>query len=291
MKKEFDLVIVIPVGPGTEPDFIIDTIHSIYYYIASSFRLIVVDDSVQGLGIQIKQQFPEIHLISNLKNNGRYGKLYITLCQAYRYAVENYHFKALLQIETDALVIGHTPDKEAIQLFASHPEVGMAGQYGIQYDGSPSNYAWPRRRIVKNLKTWKFIRRPIANWALRKQYRKAVNNGYVTGESVFGGSYFMSEACLLALYNQGLLPERKLQNVRLEEDHIFSLLVKAAGYQLYDLSEGNLPFGCKMRGLPDSPENLVANGKRIIHSTRHWNGINEKEIRAYFRRHRQEVVV
>ena len=288
-KKEFDLVIVIPLGPGNEPDFITDTIDSLYHYIDSSFRIIIADDSQQKLGELIRKRFPDVDLLVNAKNKGRYGGLYITLSNAFRYAIENYRFKALFRLDTDALVIGKAPEKEVFELFATNADAGIAGQYGIEYNGQPSNYAWPRRRLVKNLMTWKFIRRPITNWILKKHYKRAVKKGYVTGENVFGGAYFISEACLQTLYKEGLLPERWLRNAALEEDHIFSLLAKAVGYQLYDLSKGCLPFGCKLRGLPDSPENLVASGKRIIHSTRHWNGIKEKQIRDYFRRYRVTV--
>lgn len=124
---------------------------------------------------------------------------------------------------------------------------------------------------------------------LRKQYKKAVANGYHAGESVFGASYFISAPCLQALNSEGLLPDERLRTVYLEEDHIFSLLVKAAGFHLHDLSAGNLPFGCDWKELPDSPENLVANGKRIIHSTRRWKQMNEDHIRQYFREQRKEA--
>ena len=287
MKKEFDLVIVIPIGPGTELDFIIDTIDSIYYYVASSFQIIIADDSMQGLGGQVKKQFPSADVITTIKNNGRYGGLYVTLSLAYRHAVENYHFKALFKVDTDALIIGNAPEKDVIDLFANHSDAGMAGQYGRQYNDEPWNIAWPRQRILNSATTWKFIRRPVANWILRTLYKKAIVNGYKTGESVFGGSYFMSESCLKKLYDEGWLPEKRLHNVYLEEDHIFTLLAKAAGFNLYDLSEGNLPFGCTWKGLPDSPENLLKNGKRIIHSTRYWNDLKENQIRQYFRGQRE----
>ena len=129
-KTEIDLVIVIPIGPGTELRFVTDTIDSLYYYAAHQFQIIIADDSGQQLGDQVKKLFPAADLIKTAKNNGRYGGLYITLSIAYRYAIEHYHFKALFKVDTDALIIGNAPEKEAVALFASQPHIGMAGQYG-----------------------------------------------------------------------------------------------------------------------------------------------------------------
>jgi hypothetical protein len=286
MKTITDLVVVLPVGPNTDPAFIADTLDSIAHHVRASYRLIIADDSHSGLGRLAKQHYPEADLVSTPKNMGRYGGLYITLCMAYRHAVENYHFRALLKIDTDAMMIGDAPEAEAIRLFDSDKRVGMAGQYGIEYDGRPWNINWPKQRIINGTSTWKFIRRPIANMKLRQLYKRALVNGYNTGESVFGGSYFMSPSCLAALYADGLLPAKSLRTVNLEEDHIFSLLVKSSGFTLADLSRGSLPFGCSWRGLPDSPEGLLDRGKKIIHSTRYWGEMKEREIREFFRERR-----
>ena len=100
----------------------------------------------------------------------------------------------------------------------------------------------------------------------------------------------MSGAMLISLYNAGLLPNYTFQSVNLGEDHLFSLFAKAAGFTLATLSEGNLPFGCAWKGLPTSPQQLIEDDKKIIHSVRYWEGMTESDIRAFFKEQRQPVL-
>jgi hypothetical protein len=130
------------------------------------------------------------------------------------------------------------------------------------------------------------VRRPVANWTLRNIYRGAVANGYVAGENVFGGAYFVSADCLARLREAGFLPDYRLRNAYLQEDHLFSLLVKAIDLDFGDLATGDLPFACRWSGLPDSPTNLVGKRKKVVHSTRYWGDMTEDEIRSFFRAQR-----
>lgn len=278
-------------GPAASTRFLIDNIESIEHYVKGSFKIILADDSHKGTAASAQEKFPhlEIDIVPTAEPMGRLLGLYITLCLAFKHAVTHYHFGALLKFDTDALIIGDNPAKEAIALFKTHPEIGMAGQYPNEYNGAPWDIGWPKQEIIKICTTISFIRKPIPHWALLTAYRKALKNGYHTGESVFGGSYFMSEEALTRLNKAGRLPDKRLKTVNLEEDHMFSILVMAAGLQLGDLSSGNLPFGCAWKGLPASPEELYQNGKKIIHSTRYWKEMKEDEIREYFKEKRAFV--
>lgn len=289
MKASFDVVVVIPVGPNSSVSFIEDTVCSYHHYTGSSYKVIFADDSQQGIGKKLKTIFPNADVIITRKAMGGWAGLYITLSLAFRHAVENYHFKALLKLDTDALIIGDAPEKEAMDLFLSKKNAGIGGQYPTDYWGKPWNLNWPKQRIINGTQTWKFFRRPIANWQLIKLYKKALSNGYKTGESVFGGAYFMSEAFLIYLYNNGLLPNHTFRSLNLGEDHLFSLLAKAFGFTLESLSGANEPFGCAWKGLPASPEQLIRDNKKIIHSVRYWNDKNESDIRAFFKQQREEV--
>ncbi len=292
MKQTVDLVVVIPVGPAASAEFLIDNIESIERYVRGSFCIILADDSHKGIALTAKEKFPHLHIdiVPTPRPMGRLLGLYITLCMAFRYAIQHYHFGALLKFDTDALLINDDAAKEAIDLFAKQPEVGMAGQYPNDYNGAPWDIGWPKREIIKICTTISFIRKPIPHWALLTAYRKALKHGYQTGESVFGGSYFMSEAALIALEKMGRLPDKRLLTVNLEEDHMFSILIMAAGFQLGDLSSGNLPMGCAWRGLPASPQELYDRGKKIIHSTRFWQDMKEEDIRKYFKEKRSAAV-
>lgn len=85
------------------------------------------------------------------------------------------------------------------------------------------------------------------------------------------------------MYEEGYLPNYNLGKCYLKEDHIVSLIAKAYGFEFGDLASGRLPFGCAWLTMPASPEQLHRDGKKIIHSTRSWKDINEKQVRAYFR--------
>jgi len=287
MKPYFDIIVVIPVGPNTDPGFIADTINSFTHYTRSSYRIIIADDSQQGLGAQVKKTFPDLDIVSTRKSMGAMAGLYITLSLAFRHAVERYAFKLLFKIDTDALVIGAEPEKEALQLFEEHPRMAIAGQYPLDYHGHPWDVGWPRARIVNGTMTWKFIRRPVPNILLRKLYIRALANGYRTGESVFGGAYFMGETFLKTLLEHRFLPNLLLGKLNMGEDHLFALLAKSLGFELGDLSAGRLPFGCAWKGLPVSPEQLKKDGKKIIHSTRSWQDMKEADIRNFFIKQRQ----
>ncbi|HEY0058616.1 MAG TPA: hypothetical protein VGB56_05740 [Flavisolibacter sp.] len=287
MKRYVDIVLVIPAGPGTSPVFLADTIMSFIHYTASTYQVIVIDDSGQDLGRKVQQSIPEVEVLYNKKPSGAWAGLYVSLAGAFSYALEKYQFKLLMKMDTDALVIGPEPEKEAFELFSSNTSLGIAGQYKFDYSGKPWDIGWPRDRILNGATTWKFIRRPLPNAVLRKLYIKAAQNGYIAGESVFGGSCFYSHSLLLTLHQHKLLPNKLLGQLNLGEDHIFSLLTKAVGFDLDDLSLPGLPLALAWKELPASPEQLYAEHKKVIHSTRKWEEMDEEQIRNFFKEKRQ----
>ncbi|HYE55800.1 MAG TPA: hypothetical protein VD996_13200 [Chitinophagaceae bacterium] len=283
MKKYYDLIVVMPIGPRSDIDFIKDTIDSLAHYTSCSYKLILADDSQEGTGPAVKELFPAADVLCTVKPMGGWAGLYITLAWAYRHALENYGFRLLLKLDTDALVVGYEPQREAFDLFERDERMGIAGQYPFEYSGKAWDIGWPRDRVLNGATTWRYIKRPIANYAMRRLYLQAVQHGYLAGESVFGGAYFMSRSLLSSLYEKQLLPNLVLGRLNMGEDHLFALLARSAGFKLGDLSSGQLPFGCAWKGLPASPEELSARGKKIIHSTRFWENMNEQSIRAYFK--------
>jgi hypothetical protein len=98
----------------------------------------------------------------------------------------------------------------------------------------------------------------------------------------------MSAACVRALHAGQLLGRVELAASTLGEDHLFALSVKAAGFDLGDFVTGDNPMCLRWKGLPDAPARLRARGKKIIHSVRFWEDLDEESIRAYFRTLRQQ---
>jgi hypothetical protein len=286
--QQFDLLVVLPVGPGTNLDFVLDTLDSIYFYCQCSLRIIIVDDSLQGLGELIKQKSPDVELLVNRRSNGLGAGLYLTLSEAYRYILSNYTFKALFKVDTDALIIGFDPQIAAFDLFESDPAIGYAGLFKsgneiVDFSGRTFDNRWPRNYMFDVTCTWKVIKRPLANFTLRKYVRKAFGNGFNLGDNIFGGAYFMSESLLRELERNDLLPDRALGHSRMEEDHLFSVLTSAIGFRMADLAAGEGPFAMNWKMLPASPQTLLRFKKKVIHSTRSWQEMDEHAIRAFFR--------
>jgi len=288
MKQQFEMIVVIPVGPNCKMPFIEDTLNSIIHYCLCTYKIILIDDSKKDYGTELKKNYPDIDIIINQQQYGLLGGLYIALSNAFVYALDNYSFKVLLRMDTDALITGYNPQKEAIEMFEKKPKVGIAGfikrgKEPRDFAGNPVENYWPMHQITTYAFTWKFLSKPRANLALRKLVIKALLNGYEMGANVFGGAYVVSELFLQKLREAGMLPDYGIRKIYLEEDHIFGLLAKAVDFELGDLETGNLPFGVAWRGLPTSPEELYLRGKKIIHSTKRWKDMSEADIRQFFR--------
>ena len=287
MKQQYDMIVVIPVGPNCKIAFIEDTIESITYYCLCTYKIILIDDSKKDLGSAIQKKFPEVDIIINKQQYGLLGGLYIALSHAFVYALDKYQFKVLLRMDTDALITGFNPQKEAIKMFEQNPKIGIAGfikrgKEPKDFAGNPVENYWPMHQITTYAFTWRWLSKPRANWALRKLVIKALLNGYAMGENIFGGAYIVSELFLQKLRGANMLPDYGIRKIYLEEDHIFGLLAKAIDFDLGDLETGSLPFGVAWRGLPASPEELYKHGKKIIHSTKRWKDKSEADIRKFF---------
>lgn len=291
MKTAYNLIIVIPVGPTCKAGYIRDTINSIRFYLRCRYKIILADDSQKGTGHQLAREYPEVDVVETGSPMGKLCGLYITLSLAFRHALEKYTFEAVLRMDTDALIIGPAPEKEALALFHSNSTVGIAGQYPLDYAGRPWDISWPREKIRRSLHTFRFFKRPLVHFALFPKYLRALRHGYKRGESVFGGACFFSYACLQALSSAGLLPLYSLRTLQLEEDHLFAILVKSLGFELGSLSGAGMPMGCAWKGLPVAPQQLMADKKKIIHSIRYWADMQEEEIRDLFREKRRLLQV
>lgn len=289
MKIFVHTVVVIPVGPKCRLEFIEDTIRSFVHYTKSSYKIVLADDSQKGTGGKVQQLFPQADVVTMQRSMGKLCGLYITLSLAFRHVLKNYHFDVVLRLDTDALIIGEAPEGEAAELFRQDRQIGVAGQYPFDYEGQPWDISWPRRQIEAYTGSYRFFRRPLAHSILWLHHRRALKNGYRTGESVFGGACFYSESCLRLLSRKGWLPDARLKNLVLEEDHLFSLLVVSAGMKLGDLSTGG-PMGCAWLDLPASPQELLRDGKKIIHSVRRWKDMDEEAVRNFFRQRRTKPV-
>ncbi len=285
MTKDYKFIVVIPVGPNEVLDYILDTINSVIYYTGPERKIVLVDDTGGKDTCNILQsQLPDLDVVKTSRNHGLQGGLYLTLSLAFLHIYKNYTFKALLRLDTDALVIGERPEEDAIDFFARHPNVGIIGHFGLGTKPDDINDGhWSKEQLVQESRRKNLLRDPALCLFLRRLLRRARANGFKLGDYIFGGSNFISPECVSKLAESNLLLRKELGRSQLEEDHIFSLLAKSVGLELADFASGELPMGMEWKGLPYSPQELVAKKKKVIHSTRRWKDLGEAEIRNFFR--------
>lgn len=119
--------------------------------------------------------------------------------------------------------------------------------------------------------------------------QRARKEGYQLGDSIQGGAAIYRYEALLALEKNGLLGRAELAATGLQEDYIFGLCLFSIGYHLGEFGNkfDDLPMGVDWRALPAAPQELMALGKSIIHSTKTFEAMDEQAIRNEFRSARE----
>jgi hypothetical protein len=116
--------------------------------------------------------------------------------------------------------------------------------------------------------------------------RLAQAHGYVPGESVLGGAYALSRACVATLSAKGYL-SLPPNGDYLSEDVFFSMLAQASGFELREFADAGQPFAMAWRGLPMPPRQILEEGKKVVHSLK-FNA-EDLALRAVFARHRRRL--
>lgn len=275
------LIIVMPIKSENEIDRTVDTIYSIEHYISTDYQIILLQGK-DGICDNLKKLFPNIIVVRG-SNKGPFGHLYVDLANAFRFILEQYKFDVLLRLDTDAIIIGYHPEKDAISYFEKNPDIGMLGSYKTDCNGNIRDFGPVRKILNEEVGLFNKIFRPELVKTLKKLLEHGTINGYELGEHCLGAAYFVSYRCLLAIQQENYLSLDALKHSRLGDDHIISLIVRTSGYGIGDFSTDNYPICIKWRGLPHPPQQLIAKGKKIAHSTKSYKNFNELEIREYFR--------
>lgn len=289
MRKKIRLAVVIPVGPTshTPLEHVFDTLDSVLHFTTANRGIVVVDNSGEALADAIHTRFPEVIVIPSPQAYGLSGGLFKALSLGFLYAQTLWDFDILLRMDTDALLIGPALEVDALDYLAAHPRVGLFGTYRIGASGEVSEYSWPEQQLrhetsaLGHLHDWERAR------MLNNLVRQAQAHGYVSGEHVLGGGYLLSPRAVRMLNRNGWLLREELFRSKLQEDHLLGLLIRAGGLELGDFGGPDQPIAVRWRGLPLAPQELVERGKKLVHSTRFWQGKDERDIRAYFRNQRR----
>ncbi len=279
-----DLVVVMPLGPNDDP---LDTLQSVLTYATTSRAIIVVDDTHKPETPSLIHELDkDIVVIPAGNYPGGWGGLWVKLTQGYRYALEHYDFKILLRLDADALIIAPGTEREAIAYFDRHPAVGLLGSYKIDCNGEPRIFDHPAKTLRFEASILG-LRHPRVRSTLRSALAAAKQHGYEDGEHCLGGAYIHSRSCIDAMDERGWLNHPELNDSNLGEDQLFALFTVASGFEIGDFATGNLPLGIRWRGLPCSPQELLDRGKKITHSVRFWQDMDEQAIRGFFAAKRQ----
>lgn len=279
------LVVVIPVGPRCQPQFVADTLDSVDYYSVPERRLLLLDNSGRGTAQAFVDRRRTEVMVTPWRGSG--GALYLSLSAGFAVALRE-PFDVLLRLDTDALVAGSGYEARAARYLAEHPRTACLGSYRTGYDGGVRSFAPPRRQLARYF-VRRAVRDPRGAARVGGLLTRALRHGYEPGESVLGGACLYSHRGLSALSRAGLLGDQALARTGLEEDHIFALALRSLGFKLaaFGSRDDDLPMGVKWIGLPASPDELISKRKAIIHSTRKWNELDEAAIREIFARHRR----
>ena len=142
-----DLVVVLPVGPDNNGA---DTIESIFRYASASVAILAIDDSRNAETRQFLETCDSrVIVLPSAGYKGIRGALFCSLGQTYKWAWQNFDFRALLRIDTDALLIASGSEQDALEIFESSPEVGMLGSYRTDCNGSPRDFGVVKRCMQK----------------------------------------------------------------------------------------------------------------------------------------------
>ncbi len=276
-------VAVVPVGPRCDVTFVRDTLVSIRRFVPEC-RLIIMDDSGRGTGTAAAEGLHATIVPTRAPDDPPFGKsggLYLTLSRAFIEALTE-PFDLLLRIDTDALVVGGTFVRASCDAFAADPQLAVAGS---DRDNRGGRSGPARAAIIRRLFNPRYVlrnpRRAVRLWRLAYVARR---NGYPLGSYVFGGVCVYSAPGLRSLHEHGLLELPELAALHLSEDHLFGLLITGTRGHLAELRrDGQSLMGTRWKQLPDSPEQLVADRRELVHSVRQWNNLGEAEIRDAFR--------
>lgn len=286
-KAKFSCIVVIPVGPRTEISFLNDTLRSVFDNARTSSKVLLIDNTQEGLAKPVIHRHEEIDFLrcaNRRRAKPLYGGLYFNLSKSWRVILERYDFDTILRLDDDALMIGPGADREAVEFFAAHPDVGCLGSYRFTCLGDRRDFTPAQRLLRHETSVMGALSHPRRWRSIRRVRRLARRHGYDDGEHCLGAAAFYSRVCIERLVQLNFLERAELRQSKLGEDHIFGMMVRAAGLQLDDFATEGKPLGLAWQGLPASPAVLMKMGKKIVHSVKSHGGRDQGQIRAEFRR-------
>jgi len=303
--KQVDLAVNIPVGPKSLTETA-DTLDSIEHYLAAECdtAVVAVDDSGENdTAEMLHQRIGDRFLVVRGEKPFTFRRNIHATGLGYKHLTEHFLPKLVMKIDTDALIIRHGLFADAMEFHLQNPSVGIFGKHHFEPDGSirlrykvhteylakelfPGNLRGVAKLILGRMPWY----RPIA--------KRAQLNGWGLGQNVFGGGYFLTPDCLLALLDNGYLtPPDKLWRGRLQvEDQYFSMCTLASGFNMGHFAAPSGPIAMMWQALPFPAKEIHERGYKFIHSVDKGLYTSSEEndgltVREYFKKVREAEVV
>lgn len=287
------IAVVMPVGPdAVEVQRCRDTALSIAAWEPSVRWLVLVDDANEprDLAAEIAAGDAQVVVLPHpLRGHGAslQDRIAAAVLVAFGWVERETDADFAMKIDTDALVIAPFMDKLVAGTAPS--DIGLLGSYDQTCNGDARSFA-PWVRPVKRAGRIVQLRRiAIGGRAggARRYVREARAGGYIWGEHVLACGLAIPRRTMEAIARGGGWDDPcTFVGTNLFDDPILGILVRRAGYRLAGhVAEGET-FGVAWRGLPDTPENLLARGYSIVHSVKNDEQLSEPEIRAFFQARR-----
>lgn len=300
MQKGF--AVVVASGPSKVEDARFrDLVDSVRCFEPSEcVGIVMIDDGDRDSRfLETLPPYPPVFRIRNPRKgrgNAWTGGHTVGIVAGYSFVDAHLDPEYILKLDSDALVIA--PFHSALsERFRADGRIGLLGAHLHRDFPSQSGSAeyWGRQ-IRKSSNPLSITRQPgleirlnlgPAGGKLRFLLRQAYKSGYSLGESCQGGAYALRAEALHSMRTLGMFaPPLRFLGLQLTEDILFSLAVRAAGFELRDLNDSGEVFGVAWKGLLASPAELLRQGRSIIHSVKSSEGLDEKNIRHYFREER-----
>jgi hypothetical protein len=287
------IAVVMPVGPGAEEvRRCRDTALSLGAWEPDVRWLVLVDDAPapRDLAAEIDAGGARVVVLPHPLRGHKAGvqdRVAAAVLAGFAWVARETDAGFVMKIDTDALVIA--PFAAKLVAGTADEAIGLIGSYDRTCNGEPRSFApWvgPVKRTGRLVQ-----RRRIAVGARARRARRYVHEardrGYIWGEHVLACGLAVPRRTLDALARDGALDDPcAFTGTNLFDDPVLGLLIRRAGYRLAGHVGDGETFAVAWRGLPDTPERLLARGYSIIHSVKNDERLSEDEIRAFFQARR-----
>jgi hypothetical protein len=300
MRRPIDCLVVMPVGPRSQPGHVFDSVDAFLHYMpAESTVLLVLDDSRDDVIRAMLPTAPCIRYVSATalvptddgEHNTR-GALLLKQWHAVVAATADFDWRCLMRLDDDALLIGRSPHLEALSYYKANPDVGMLGAFRRRGDGSSKGITFgrQRRRYIRQIFSRHGLRQPSLVLHLLKVWCSAAKAGHRLGGMCEGGALFLSRAACDEIHDRFGAQRHLLRGCRLADDVLLSTYTAAAGFGIADFSDPDDVLAVNWRGLPMPLDELVRRNKRVVHPVKDpADPEHEVRVRDFFRARRATV--